>query len=312
MEEIEDIGDIYDFLGIALDATEKEINTAYKKLSLACHPDKNPDDPNAAKKFEKLTRAKEFLLNPSKRHAYDEKAKAEESRNRRYKEMDAKNQKLRADLERREKEAANARASDKSVRKPSTKLKEDYQRVMAERSQRNLERKEDLNNKLRTSMARHVKVTVLFKSNVHTSMAVAFRLQEMLEPFGLLKTAVEEYSAELTFESREQALEATILLKQEKEKLGFLRKVFLQDNPDATNKKTPEETLEELEKMAENLPRRPRHGPKTDERRDDDNPAQSTERSPSLKRFRKEPESSVPSGLSQLDAMEAELEAMLS
>jgi len=39
----------FEVLGIASSASEAEIKTAYKKLALKTHPDKNPDDPDANK-----------------------------------------------------------------------------------------------------------------------------------------------------------------------------------------------------------------------------------------------------------------------
>ena len=63
--------DYYKILGVEKEATENEINKAYKKLSIKHHPDKNPNDPSAEDKFKDLGEAKECLLDPQKRERYD-------------------------------------------------------------------------------------------------------------------------------------------------------------------------------------------------------------------------------------------------
>jgi len=60
----------YSILGVAPDATDAVIKSAYRKGSLKVHPDHNPD-PSAAAQFRELTEAKDFLLNPLKRLLYN-------------------------------------------------------------------------------------------------------------------------------------------------------------------------------------------------------------------------------------------------
>ena len=48
---------LYQILGIEKTATPVEIKKAYRKLALLKHPDKNPDDPEAAANFQKLNKA---------------------------------------------------------------------------------------------------------------------------------------------------------------------------------------------------------------------------------------------------------------
>ncbi len=44
----------YDLLGINPDASDLEIKKAYRKKAILTHPDKNPDDPEAAERFQEV------------------------------------------------------------------------------------------------------------------------------------------------------------------------------------------------------------------------------------------------------------------
>lgn len=63
--------DLYATIGISKGASEDEIKKAYRKKAKELHPDRNPDDPNAEKKFQELTNAYEILSDPKKRQNYD-------------------------------------------------------------------------------------------------------------------------------------------------------------------------------------------------------------------------------------------------
>ena len=63
--------DYYQVLGVPKTATEKEIKDAYRKLARKHHPDLNPNDPEANKKFQQLNEANEVLSDPEKRKKYD-------------------------------------------------------------------------------------------------------------------------------------------------------------------------------------------------------------------------------------------------
>ncbi|HEY9535324.1 MAG TPA: DnaJ domain-containing protein, partial [Mucilaginibacter sp.] len=64
--------DYYEILGISKTATEKEVKAAYRKLARKYHPDLNPNDEQAHKKFQQLNEANEVLSDPEKRKKYDQ------------------------------------------------------------------------------------------------------------------------------------------------------------------------------------------------------------------------------------------------
>ena len=63
--------DYYKILGIDKSATEKDIKAAYRKLARKFHPDLNPNDAEANKKFQQINEANEVLSDPEKRKKYD-------------------------------------------------------------------------------------------------------------------------------------------------------------------------------------------------------------------------------------------------
>lgn len=64
--------DYYEILGIQSTATNRQIKTAYRKLALKYHPDKNPDNSLAENKFIEIATAYEILSDPVKRNRYDD------------------------------------------------------------------------------------------------------------------------------------------------------------------------------------------------------------------------------------------------
>ncbi len=67
--------DYYQILGVQKSATEKDIKAAYRKLARKYHPDVNPNDKEAEKKFQELNEANEVLSDPEKRKKYDQYGK---------------------------------------------------------------------------------------------------------------------------------------------------------------------------------------------------------------------------------------------
>jgi hypothetical protein len=69
----------YDLLNCSTSATQGEIKKAYYKEARKCHPDKNPDDPEAAEKFQALGHAYQILSKEDSRKNYDKNGIAENS-----------------------------------------------------------------------------------------------------------------------------------------------------------------------------------------------------------------------------------------
>ena len=63
--------DYYKILGVEKDASDNDIKKAYRKLAIVHHPDKNPDDQDAAARFKEIGEAYETLSDGEKRARYD-------------------------------------------------------------------------------------------------------------------------------------------------------------------------------------------------------------------------------------------------
>lgn len=67
--------DYYGILGLAKSATQEEIKKAYRKLARKYHPDLNPNNKEAEKKFKEINEANEVLSHPENRKKYDQYGK---------------------------------------------------------------------------------------------------------------------------------------------------------------------------------------------------------------------------------------------
>jgi molecular chaperone DnaJ len=63
--------DYYRVLGVKRDASKDDLKKAYRKLALQCHPDRNPGDKDAERRFKEINEAYEVLRDDQKRAAYD-------------------------------------------------------------------------------------------------------------------------------------------------------------------------------------------------------------------------------------------------
>src|SRR5207249_625287 len=63
--------DYYEILGVGRDCGADELKRAFRKLAMQYHPDRNPDDPQAAERFKEASEAYSVLSDPEKRRSYD-------------------------------------------------------------------------------------------------------------------------------------------------------------------------------------------------------------------------------------------------
>lgn len=63
--------DYYEVLGIGRDADEQQLKSAYRRLAMEHHPDRNPNDKHSEERFKEAAEAYSVLSDPQKRSAYD-------------------------------------------------------------------------------------------------------------------------------------------------------------------------------------------------------------------------------------------------
>src|SRR5512142_2871948 len=64
--------DYYEVLGVSRTASDQEIKSAYRKLAMTYHPDRNPNNPDAEEKFKECSEAYAVLADANKRAMYDQ------------------------------------------------------------------------------------------------------------------------------------------------------------------------------------------------------------------------------------------------
>ena len=74
--------DFYEVLGISREASTDEIKKAYRQMALKYHPDRNPGDEEAPKRFKEAAEAYEVLSDTDKRQRYDRYGHAGMNNNR--------------------------------------------------------------------------------------------------------------------------------------------------------------------------------------------------------------------------------------
>ena len=64
--------DLYEIIGVDKNASLNDIKKSYRKIAMKYHPDKNPDDKDAEKKFKESAEAYAVLSDENKRRQYDQ------------------------------------------------------------------------------------------------------------------------------------------------------------------------------------------------------------------------------------------------
>ncbi|KAE9400215.1 DnaJ-domain-containing protein [Gymnopus androsaceus JB14] len=188
----------YELLEIKLEATEQEIRTAYRQRSLKVHPDRNPNNPDAARKFHELTQAYELLSDPLRRLALDAKLRLKQARNERYKHYDLKRKNMVDELEERERSLKKARVNKQKeeaarweetekIKDEGRRLREEKLKEMEKREQEaNQAAKEEDEDDTPTLQATDTTVRVKYTISEHPSLTTAASLASLFAPFGAI------------------------------------------------------------------------------------------------------------------------------
>ncbi|KAJ6482166.1 hypothetical protein C8R47DRAFT_1322071 [Mycena vitilis] len=184
----------FELLDLKLDCTEQEIRTAYRQTSRKVHPDRNRNDPDAARKFHELTQSYELLLDPLRRLALDAKLRVKAARDERFKSYDNKRKNMVNELEERErafKKAKMEQQRDEATRWHETeKIKDEGRRLREEREndlrKREAEMRQAPEHDFEAPSLSPLDTTVRlrFKLSAHPNLTTPTALTALLAPFG--------------------------------------------------------------------------------------------------------------------------------
>jgi len=138
--------DFYALLGLTtFDAEDSVIKSAYRKASVKVHPDRNPDDAEAANKFIRLGIARDILLDAKLKIEYDRQRQRKREKTLQDELLDGKRRKMKEDLERRESEGfSNLKRKRPQEMGEAEKREMDIQRLAEDGKRRRKEHQEKL------------------------------------------------------------------------------------------------------------------------------------------------------------------------
>ncbi|KAJ2925377.1 hypothetical protein H1R20_g11684, partial [Candolleomyces eurysporus] len=191
----------YELLNVSIEATDQEIKSAYRQRSLKVHPDRNPNNPDAARKFHELNQAYELLLDPLRRLALDAKLRVKQARAERFKTYDTKRKNLVEELEERERAFKKARVQKQKeeveVYHQTERIKEEGRRMREEREKATKERERlveeeqkhtsmDADSELEPPPLDQFDTTVRLKYSLksHSELTTKENIASYLSPFG--------------------------------------------------------------------------------------------------------------------------------
>ncbi|KAJ2830344.1 hypothetical protein FBU31_002505 [Coemansia sp. 'formosensis'] len=133
--------DVYALLGVSVEASEKELTKAYRVKALQHHPDKNRDNPDAAKLFHDIKAAYDMLSDPQLRSDYDDKRRASIAKRQRLDALSGQRKRMKSQLEKYEREARQTRELGKAraqqqMHDEAARFRDEAQREEARRDRR--------------------------------------------------------------------------------------------------------------------------------------------------------------------------------
>lgn len=147
--DLEDIAkttteDFYELLGITFESSDTEIKRAYRKTSIKYHPDKNPDNKDAAEKFIQLGFARDILLDGKLKAEYDKARLRRKEKALQDELLDGKRRKMKEDLERREREGTTLKRKRANEMSEAEKRELEIQRLAEDGKRRRKEQQEKM------------------------------------------------------------------------------------------------------------------------------------------------------------------------